>query len=513
MRYYVAITAPTKMKMEIVEEEGVDSILLSYAYVKRGLPDSVTKAVKDGKLNVMLDSGAFTNMFKPGTVTVEGYQEFLQSHAGLVTEYITLDDPKKREITVKNYERLLKAGLDPIVVDHVWFEVDEPFKRYYAKGVKVCWGGMVSGPNAPMGDWAAQLIGKARTKASHGAMFHSAETWRAVLSRITGRHGFAVKKPVSKIHLLAVGNRLRRLLPYLGVVDSIDSSTAFVAPGYGRLLVAREGVDGKAPRIAAFKYQELPKRSEMEEYLRENHPDLKNLSTTYIDRTKLAVRETNRYYKMIEDWYEANKELGHDQLLELAVHKSETEFEDLFQARELLLQIPAHWDVLHKSLGLPEQPAEGDLSEAVGDFVDGLMEGQLKDPSQEEEVEVKLLSVRKDDEEKRIVFGVVLEPEETDAQADVVGHDQIERAAHLWLARLQNRGIQHKKLANTKLEIYESYVAPADFEVGGQKVKKGTWLLMYHVTDDELWKAIKDGEYTGFSMGGFARRRKLPETA
>ena len=42
---------------------------------------------------------------------------------------------------------------------------------------------------------------------------------------------------------------------------------------------------------------------------------------------------------------------------------------------------------------------------------------------------------------------------------------------------------------------------------GGQKVKKGTWLLMYHVLDDALWKDIKSGKLQGFSMGGFARRK------
>ena len=64
----------------------------------------------------------------------------------------------------------------------------------------------------------------------------------------------------------------------------------------------------------------------------------------------------------------------------------------------------------------------------------------------------------------------------------------------------------HRKLINGKIRIYESYIAPANLTIGGQKVKKGTWLLMYHVLDDAIWQQIKSGKLTGFSMGGFARR-------
>ena len=64
----------------------------------------------------------------------------------------------------------------------------------------------------------------------------------------------------------------------------------------------------------------------------------------------------------------------------------------------------------------------------------------------------------------------------------------------------------HRQLVNSQVEIFESYIAPADLTINGQRVKKGSWLLMYHILSDELWRRIKSGELTGFSMGGFARR-------
>lgn len=128
------------------------------------------------------------------------------------------------------------------------------------------------------------------------------------------------------------------------------------------------------------------------------------------------------------------------------------------------------------------------------------------DAEEEFEAEVRLLPVEKAEEEKRIVFGVVLEPNETDAQGDTISVEEIEQTAHEWLAKYQNRGFMHRKLVNGKVRIYESYIAPANLTIGGQKVKKGTWLLMYHVPDDAIWQQIKSGKLAGFSMGGFARR-------
>lgn len=127
-----------------------------------------------------------------------------------------------------------------------------------------------------------------------------------------------------------------------------------------------------------------------------------------------------------------------------------------------------------------------------------------------DDIIVKLLPVEKADTEQRIVFGIALEPNEVDAQGDTIRKKPtIANAAHRWLARFQDRGVQHKQIANSKMEIYESYISPVNWTLNGQKVKQGSWLLMYHILDDQLWKDIKAGKYTGFSIGGFARRRKV----
>lgn len=108
------------------------------------------------------------------------------------------------------------------------------------------------------------------------------------------------------------------------------------------------------------------------------------------------------------------------------------------------------------------------------------------------------------DNEKQIVYGIVLEPDTVDAQGDMIGAADIEKAAHMFLVHSRTVGDMHKRQAAA--EVVESYIAPVDLTLGGQMVKKGSWVIAVHVTDPDLWAAVKAGEYTGFSVGGFGRR-------
>lgn len=134
---------------------------------------------------------------------------------------------------------------------------------------------------------------------------------------------------------------------------------------------------------------------------------------------------------------------------------------------------------------------------------------EVVETAEEETYSVEFLPIDKADEDRQIAFGIVLEPDEIDAHGDTIKAHEIARAAHLWLARFQDRGLQHSEIVNSKIEIYESFIAPIKMKIGGQVVKKGTWLLMVHVLDKTIWKKIKSGGLTGFSMGGFARKVKL----
>lgn len=119
----------------------------------------------------------------------------------------------------------------------------------------------------------------------------------------------------------------------------------------------------------------------------------------------------------------------------------------------------------------------------------------------------RLARVTKAGAEERYVLGIVLEPEAIDAQNDIYSPDEIATAAHTFMEKFRTVGLMHKGAINDKVKILESYLAPADFEIDGVPVKKGTWVMAVRVLDDDLWGAVKEGGLTGFSIGGSAVRK------
>jgi hypothetical protein len=109
-------------------------------------------------------------------------------------------------------------------------------------------------------------------------------------------------------------------------------------------------------------------------------------------------------------------------------------------------------------------------------------------------------------EEERYVLGVVLEPEEEDAQGDIYSAEEVRQTAHKFMDEFRNIGYMHDKIVNKKVAILESFLSPEGFSINEKSVKKGTWLLGLRIKDDSLWTQIKSGEITGLSIGGSAIR-------
>lgn len=112
--------------------------------------------------------------------------------------------------------------------------------------------------------------------------------------------------------------------------------------------------------------------------------------------------------------------------------------------------------------------------------------------------------------EQRFVIGPILIPDTTDGQGDTITADVIERAAWAWLAEFRNTGVQHKMLANDLIKPVESYIVREDTTMNGRPIKAGTWVLGAVIKDDQLWEGVKNGTFTGWSIGGLAQ--KAPNT-
>jgi len=168
-----------------------------------------------------------------------------------------------------------------------------------------------------------------------------------------------------------------------------------------------------------------------------------------------------------------------------------------------------------KARGILERAKEGvskaDETWVLVRFEDSDLEPQeLQKRTESDEPDFIILQK---DAEKRIVLGPALVPEQTDLQGDIIGLDEIEKAAHEYLANeASEQGVMHRDFSK-KLEVVESYIAPVDFEINGRKIVKGTWMLAFRILDDDTWEDVKKGVLRGFSIGGVARNsQKISES-
>jgi hypothetical protein len=122
--------------------------------------------------------------------------------------------------------------------------------------------------------------------------------------------------------------------------------------------------------------------------------------------------------------------------------------------------------------------------------------------------------IYKRNEEKRVITAVVLKPEVTDAQGDILGKEVIQDAAYDFLARYRDSkdgtklGYLHKEF-NRPFLLVESYVAPSPLFINSRRVPEGSWIMSVKVLDNEVWKLIKSGQIRGFSIGGKAKVTKI----
>ena len=130
-----------------------------------------------------------------------------------------------------------------------------------------------------------------------------------------------------------------------------------------------------------------------------------------------------------------------------------------------------------------------------------------RDLLEREEIQVPIFKVS---EEEHIVGGIVYEPMKEDVQGDYATEKEIRDACYYYMEHSKKFKLQHKgEQITQKINILENYIVPANFEVDKQKVKKGSWVLIIRVLDAGIWKDIKEGRVTGFSMAGLAHRRKV----
>ena len=106
-------------------------------------------------------------------------------------------------------------------------------------------------------------------------------------------------------------------------------------------------------------------------------------------------------------------------------------------------------------------------------------------------------------EERRLVGGIVYQPDTIDADGDYTDAEEIRKAAEGWMLDGHVLKLQHETRA-PDTALVECFIAEAPTKKGGQIIPVGAWYICCKVLNDKLWKQIKDGQVSGFSMAGEA---------
>ena len=120
--------------------------------------------------------------------------------------------------------------------------------------------------------------------------------------------------------------------------------------------------------------------------------------------------------------------------------------------------------------------------------------------------------IAKRDRARQIAYGVVLEPRapsSPDLQGDWHDEADVEKAAHRFMAHVAKGSgfgdLMHDDSTSAGYPV-ESFIAPVDFMLGDQPVRKGSWVMGMHYPDPDIWQGIVEGRFEAFSVGGYGRR-------
>lgn len=137
----------------------------------------------------------------------------------------------------------------------------------------------------------------------------------------------------------------------------------------------------------------------------------------------------------------------------------------------------------------------------------------------------KEIPILKLDDEKRIVYGVVLDPYIVDSQGDWIPPDEVEKTAHDFMKESRTIGLGHRGEADAK--PVESFLMPypdqedyreamagqphrvIKFKFGSGFVHSGSWVLGTMVDDPATWELVKSGELGSYSIGGRGEREEI----
>lgn len=125
----------------------------------------------------------------------------------------------------------------------------------------------------------------------------------------------------------------------------------------------------------------------------------------------------------------------------------------------------------------------------------------------------KIVEILKTDIDKKMVYGIVYSPEETDSQGDIAAESEIEKAAHGFMKYRRSGKID--KNHNMEPEqgfTAESWITRENDALFKDDAPEGSWAVGIKIENDETWGEVKKGEITGLSLMGNADTERLEKS-
>lgn len=125
------------------------------------------------------------------------------------------------------------------------------------------------------------------------------------------------------------------------------------------------------------------------------------------------------------------------------------------------------------------------------------------------------VKITKADKERQLAFGwanvsVTASGEKiSDYQNDSIEPEELEKAAYKYVELYRIGGEMHETVGCAVLVESVMFTKEKQAAIGipAGKVPEGWW-VGFHITDPDVWKKVKDGEYPMFSIGGNAIREE-----
>lgn len=133
------------------------------------------------------------------------------------------------------------------------------------------------------------------------------------------------------------------------------------------------------------------------------------------------------------------------------------------------------------------------------------------------------VNIIKSDDDKRIVYSVVLDPYQVDAHNDWIPPSEIERTAHNWFKKSRIISLNHEGPSDSKAvesflveyptkEDYKKAMRAEPHEAyarkfGNDVVYSGSWILGTELSEED-YELFKSGELNSYSIEGFGVKRK-----